>query len=966
MRTITGAWFVAPLAAVALLLPVTAADAANRGIVHVVGDRETTAILPSGDVDTFVFDVAAGGSLTVLVKAAKGVSLIPTLALVRPDGDEASEAELLAAKYNPGKSAAKIVNFPVDVTGRWAVRVSNMGPNQAGEYTLSTKVKPPKGLTLKGITLPQGGVHSSSFPMSPGSLLTVTFKRKAGGSDWKSADLSLRQPSGTPVPVATGIWQLSTKGIAAKNLDIATPFGDYTLRLPGPQTGGDAVGDLSVKVKWPKRKGIARTRSSAEPQVATVTPGSGNFGTTIVVAGQNFAEGAILEVGGSPATSLVRNPGGTQITGIVPVGTGTVDVTVANVDGQEGTKTEAFSYVPPPALSSIVPGKGPSTGGTAVTLTGTNFRSGMRVFFGAVQIVGPVQLTGTTTLNFTTESMPSGVYTVEVRDPAGSSATLPGAFTFERVLTPVPNAFSASAALTVVATTGLLGDIDKDALSKDDLILAYPALIPTGTGTYGASTRVFRGNNNRTFGDATAQSFPGQFFPTIPGSLGTGISGVDYGIGHAVALGDLDGDGDNDLVVGANGSFFTSSATLYFICPVTGAAIPSTNPANPLGYYYIRYPGTRIFKNTGNGTFVGSTVEFDATLGYSMPMPLLAQGVVWGEFFQATALSLGDLDQDGDLDLTLVTGDDFPAANLYIIRDTAGNPTGCGVNRFTSSALRMLLNDGTGKFTFSSTLTLSGGTTTESMQGVAIAVGDVDGDKDPDIVVAASGDTALTTAGLLRTRVAINSGGTFAKAPAALPNPTLVDGGDATSLRLSDIDGDGDLDLLIATPAFLEAVDPGDGSILRKSSTRVFLNDGAGVFTDQTATRMPAIDELERWDASGMALGDLDRDGDQDLILSIDTYFADAGYTTGFRSSTRILLNNGAGVFARAPAGFFPGVDLDPPNRTNPSFRNGTVVLPGDLDGDGDDDIVLASSAPITGVPQPASSSKTLTVIENR
>ena len=81
----------------------------------------------------------------------------------------------------------------------------------------------------------------------------------------------------------------------------------------------------------------------------------------------------------SPSTS-------TSITATAPAhAAGKVDVVVTNTDSQSATLTQAFTYVlPAPTISSVSPNTGPTTGGTPVTITGTNFQSGATVTFGAL------------------------------------------------------------------------------------------------------------------------------------------------------------------------------------------------------------------------------------------------------------------------------------------------------------------------------------------------------------------------------------------------------------------------------------------------------------------------------------------------------------------------------------------------------------------------------------------------------
>ncbi len=123
---------------------------------------------------------------------------------------------------------------------------------------------------------------------------------------------------------------------------------------------------------------------AAVPTVAAVAPASGLAlgGKPVVITGTHLALATAVEFGAAFSPSFTINSA-TQITAVAPVGAaGVVDVRVVAPGGASATsKADQFTYVGP-AVTAVTPSSGPLVGGTAVTITGTNFTGVTGVKFG--------------------------------------------------------------------------------------------------------------------------------------------------------------------------------------------------------------------------------------------------------------------------------------------------------------------------------------------------------------------------------------------------------------------------------------------------------------------------------------------------------------------------------------------------------------------------------------------------------
>lgn len=283
---------------------------------------------------------------------------------------------------------------------------------------------------------------------------------------------------------------------------------------------------------------------------------------------------------------------------------------------------------------------------------------------------------------------------------------------------------------------------------------------------------------------------------------------------YYVATGDVDGDGDLDLLCANGGNAIQNASSTVSVrlndgtgkFTETGQDVRVSNDPTSVVLGDIDGDGDLDFvaaNSTGNSLsirFNNGTGEFSGFQELSVN--------------QIRSVAIGDIDNDGDLDLLATSGNNQNRVNIYV---NGGSMAGSGGVSFTS-----------------------GQEVAVGTRPQGLAVGDVNGDGNLDLLVANTGNPGNPSSSTVSVR--LNNGlGNFSGSQEV----SVIA---ASSVTVGDIDADGDLDLLTANS------DP-------RNTVTVHLNEG-GTFSENSQ------EVIVGSDPRSVATGDVDNDGDLDFITA--------------------------------------------------------------------------------------------------
>ncbi|WP_205746406.1 IPT/TIG domain-containing protein [Dyella amyloliquefaciens] len=319
-----------------------------------------------------------------------------------------------------------------------------LGPTAGGNSVTLTGTNFVTGATVTvgstpatGVTVNSSNSISAVVPAHAAGAVDVVVTTSGGSAKIVNAYTYLPAPTVTGLSVTSG----GTGGATSVTITGTNFVSGATVTFGGTSATGVTVNNSnSISAVVPAHaagvvdlvvttSGGSTTIPSAYtylpvPTVTGLSATSGGTGgaTSVTITGTNFTGATAVTFGATAATSFTVNSA-TSITATSPAGSaGTVDVKVTTPGGTSTTGlADQFTYVATPTVTSLSVTSGLTSGGTTLTITGTDFIGVTAVRFGLTNVGFLVN--SATSITVTAPGHSAGTIDVTVTTAGGTSAT---------------------------------------------------------------------------------------------------------------------------------------------------------------------------------------------------------------------------------------------------------------------------------------------------------------------------------------------------------------------------------------------------------------------------------------------------------------------------------------------------------------------------------------------------------------
>ena len=452
--------------------PVPAVTGVSPAVGPVAGGTSVT-ITGTGFTGASAVDFGSSAATFTVASPTTITASSPTasagvvdVTVVTPGGtSERNSAD--AFTYDPVPAVTGVSPAVGPVAGGTSVTITGTGFTGASAVDF--------GSSAATFTVASPTTITASSPTASAGVVDVTVVTPGGTSERNSADAFTFQ---------AGVGNVNVGTVTGVSPDAGPLGGGTAVRITGTGFGsatavafGGVAAPSFIVVSATQITAIAPARTAGAVDVTVTTPAGTSAtsaadlftydpvptvtgispasvvtsgGASVTISGTGFAGATAVDFGVTPASFTVDSA--TQITATSPQApAGMVNVTVAAPGGTSATSAaDLFTYANPPVTPTVFglsPSGGPLSGGTKVTITGSNLTAATVVKFGA-QPAASLEVTSADEIIAVSPPASAGTVAVQVATGGSAAPVSAGMFTYAYPPTATRGAVSSAQATT--------------------------------------------------------------------------------------------------------------------------------------------------------------------------------------------------------------------------------------------------------------------------------------------------------------------------------------------------------------------------------------------------------------------------------------------------------------------------------------------------------------------------------------